>query len=60
MHIYIYICLSPALPPNEIHLIHSDKALSYSHPHLKHTELICVLPLISHAPLISLVMADNF
>lgn len=45
---------------NKIHLTSSDKDLSYSHPHLKNTELICVLPLISHVPLISLVMADNF
>lgn len=44
---------------NKIHLT-SDKDLSYSYPHLKHTELICVLSLISHVPLISLVMADNF
>lgn len=50
----------PPPPPNEIHWTPSNEALSYSHPHLKHTELICVLSLISHAPLISLVMADNF
>lgn len=53
-------CRRPVPPLNEIHLTPSDKAPSYSHPCLKHTELICVLSLISHAPLISVVMADNF